>query len=216
MTESNLPGPYSETQIIDPDVTPEMVWVDLETTGLNAQQNIPLEIGILVTDKWGKEHSAARSLILEPEWDLHLARAVPFVQDMHEKNGLASQLRRTNSLSPDATEWLCASEVDKWMLDFLNNQAGPAGKMEMSGSTINFDRAFLDRHLPLTHGWFHYRNVDVSSVRNLCKLHNRPVYDARMKQLEGFEAKHRVLDDIRASVDEYKFYVDNFIFTEND
>jgi len=196
------------------EIAIEMAWVDMETTGLSTKEgDVPLEVGCILTDWDGNEAVTFKSLIVPRNWEMELANAKPIVQEMHRKNGLASDLREVCAAMGErkAEEKLSFGEVDNEMFKFLDQFGDGPSVMPMCGSTINFDRDFMT-FLPNSLSWFHYRNIDVSTVMNLCRGLNKSIHD----QCPGFPADkkaHRVLADIRDSIKLYKFYKDNFLFT---
>lgn len=188
---------------------PEMLWIDLETTGLRADEEVPLELGLTVTDKWGAHVGEWKTLIWEPDFNEYAKNAVSFVQEMHTNNGLWDDLQNFNvrtrrSAEKDAIEWLTSMGIEKFTLP-------------MCGSSIgSLDRPFAIEHLPKLHEFFHYRNIDISTVRELCRLHN-PVLLTRIEEQlsENYLEKHRVLEDIQDSILIYRSLYENFLFLED-
>lgn len=210
LTQRPRPVPF-EWKVVNPYTPVQMAWVDKETTGLDPDINVPLEIGVVLTDKWGRTHSWLRSFIMTDDWEDQLDNAEPIVKEMHDKNGLRRDLEQIEALHPDWATLLAPSEVDALVYNFLFEQAGAPGKMELSGSTINFDRNFLQRYLGHTCDWFHYRNIDVTTLKNVCRLLNPPVYRA-MPQVPADQKAHRPIEDIMQSIAEYQFLKDNFLY----
>jgi oligoribonuclease len=189
----------------------EMLWIDLETTGLLALSEVPLELGLTITDKWGAVIGEWKTLIWEasPEYFDALENMIPYVRNMHEENGLLSDLnnfttRTRQKTSKDAITWLESHGVEKFTLP-------------MAGSSIgSLDRPFAIQHLPTLHEFFHYRNIDVSTVRELCKMHNPSLWDKMEQSMEGLvQEKHRVLEDIQDSLVLYRSLYENFFFLED-
>lgn len=186
-----------------------MVWVDVETTGLNARQELPLELGIVVTNTDGIIIAQKSSLVFDHRWQTRLELAEPIVREMHEKSGLLADLKQgSHDVSVFKTHRV--EKIDNEFYDWLTVTLGMTAKIHpMCGSTINFDRSFLEQHFPLLYEFFHHRNIDVSSVKNLCEKLNPEVF-AKKVTMKG---NHRVLNDIAASVSEYLFYKNNFLWT---
>ena len=92
------------------------------------------------------------------------------------------------------------------MLDYLTERI-PASTAPLCGNSIGVDRRFLDRYLPTVDQYLHYRSIDVSSLKELCRRWNPAVYKAR----PGKQETHRALDDIRESLEELRFYRDQFL-----
>lgn len=188
---------------------PEMGWIDLETTGLRADREVPLELGLMLTDKWGAEVVSWKTLIWEPSFVEFKQNADPFVQNMHTENGLWEDLAKFGSRSRamaarTAIEWFRHHGVEKFTLP-------------MCGSSIgSLDRPFAIEHLPELHEFFHYRNIDISTVRELCKLHNPTLMERIEEDIkDGYQEKHRVLEDIQDSILLYRGLYENFLFLED-
>jgi oligoribonuclease len=206
---------YGFARSVDDKVEPELCWVDFETTGLDNRDSIPLEIGVMITDKFCNVRAVFQSLIMERNWQFKLNHAGEVVRKMHEKNGLEAHLQRTEIILPanGPSPWfdvLSASEVNKQLFDFLHEYGPGENKMPMAGSTVNFDRYFMSRWLMHCNDYLHYRNVDVTTLKNLCRMHNPRVY-AALPQTPAEDKWHRPLLDLGGSMEEYQFYLDNFL-----
>lgn len=200
-----------------------LVWMDIETTGLDPQRDIMLEIAVVVTDDFLNEQGHFSSLIIDADPRRFVQCAVEGV-DMREiykghfENGLVDELRA--AFDPDAWEGTKAGThsnyaydvyewgvraVEKKLLSFLELfgiEAGApmAGRPPLCGSTISFDRGFLQVYMPKVLNTLHYRNVDVSTVKLLAERW-WPTLPTPEKQ-----DKHRALDDIRDSINLLRFY----------
>lgn len=213
---------FRKTSVYNDDTPAEMVWVDLETTGLFPSDDYTLEVGIIVTDKYGREKASFQSLILHDgamqridEIKQGRTEGDKFVFKMHTFNDLFAELVTLEDelfdAHPDIAQMYSYNGVEAAAVEFLNQYAGEAKVMPMCGNTINFDRLFLGEHMDKLHDWFHYRNVDITSVRNLCRMLNPAVYASVPRAPE--DAKwHRPLEDLRGSIAEYNFYRQNFLF----
>lgn len=188
----------------------KMAWVDMETTGLEADKDVPLELGIALTDEWGEIAAEAKWLIWEdsPAYDLGMERAQSneFVKNMHDKSGLWNDLGVFDLYS--------RSQAEEQAIEFLMANEVEPGTLPMAGNSIgSLDRPFMLRHFPRLNVALHYRNIDMSSIKEIVRLVNPELY-ANLKPIIGTkeDADHRVLGDIRASIREYKAYLDNFFF----
>ncbi len=192
-------------------VRPQMVWMDMETTGLQPPDGRPfervLEVGAIVTDLHGNERASFRSLVLDEDWEETLESANEFVQSMHEKNGLKKELVEIETQY--AFNELMPEEIDLQLRNFLSTFAGEEKIMPLVGSTINFDRYFLGKYFPESFRWFHYRNIDITTIRLLCERLAPQTY-RNLPPLHG-PVRHRCLDDIRASIHEYQYFKRNFL-----
>lgn len=183
----------------------ELVWIDLETTGL-ADDDYILEIGVIITDGDLNELDAMKKLVNnEVPISKLQAKCDPIVLEMHKKNGLWHDLEFENNTRVRG----CETEV----LVFLNDWNIRAGMVPMAGSSIHFDRRLVRRDMPHVDTFCHYRNIDVSSIKELCRRWAPTVYSQRPGKEES-DKKHRVLDDIRGSLEELKFYRQYFLNCE--
>lgn len=172
-----------------------LVWVDMEMTGLEPDRDRVIEIAVIVTD-------AQLNVVAEgPVLVVHQPDAVLDGMDdwnkkTHGNSGLIDRVRA--STTDEAA-------VEKLMLEFLTRYAPPRSS-PMCGNSICQDRRFMARHLPALEAWFHYRNLDVSTLKELAKRWNPAVFAGLKKQ-----GAHTALADIRESIDELRYYRDTFL-----
>lgn len=184
----------------------EMVWVDIETTGLNETTDVMLEIGIRITDHEGETVNEWSSIVSHPWYGPAIRSMDDFVQNMHTQNGLIKEV-----ISNFGNTDYVSQFVEKQALDFLSEN-GVQEKLPMCGSNVaNFDRLFIKRFMPALHLFFHYRNIDLSSVKELCKINNPSVFEMKP---DSSSKTHRVADCLEETLNEYKFYRDNFLWVE--
>lgn len=161
-----------------------LVWVDLETTGLDPVNDLILEIGVIVTEGPNLEEVSAKSWVLA-RTPSQLERCNDWCKTQHKTSGLWDAC-----LAIDAT-W--TSKIEGVVIDYLRQYVGPDGEFgPMCGSTISFDRSFLKGAYPTLESKFHYRSLDVSAYR----VH-MPVLDMLLPAKAG---THRALDDLRDSI----------------
>ncbi|HMV72611.1 MAG TPA: oligoribonuclease [Pseudomonadales bacterium] len=171
-----------------------LVWVDMEMTGLDPQRDRVLEIATIVTD-------AALAVIAEgPVLAIHQDDATLAAMDewntrTHGASGLVGRVRASR---------IDEREAERITLDFLAQHAA-AGKSPMCGNSICQDRRFMAQHLPRLEAFFHYRNLDVSTIKELARRWRPEVLASLTKQ-----GSHRALDDIRESITELRHYRDTF------
>lgn len=198
------------------------VWVDIETTGLNSQRDRLLELGVMVTDRDGLMLGHKDWLVdhqVDPD---HMWSTVDdVVYRMHEESGLmaAWNEHHSNIYKLDSDGSLARAQratVAHDVVNFLEGQLGlESGKYAMAGSSVHFDRGFLKVDMPELHDWFHYRNVDVSTIKQLCRQLNMPValaWEREAERLAKGHVRHRAIPDLAMTVAEYTFYKDNFLF----
>jgi len=168
-----------------------LVWADLEMTGLDVARHRIVEIAVLVTDSALRPVDDGIDLVVHQPADA-LATMDGIVRTMHERSGLLAAVERsTVSLEVAGAEALA----------YVKRHV-ETGTAPLCGNSIGVDRRFLDRYLPELDAYLHYRSIDVSSLKELCRRWYPEVY-ARRPAKRG---SHRALDDIRESIDELGFY----------
>lgn len=171
-----------------------LIWIDLEMTGLDTDRDHIIEIATIVTD----EH--LNILAEGPVLAIHQSDQLLNAMDewntrQHGQSGLIERVRRSNLTSQDAEAQTIA---------FLRKWVDPK-KSPMCGNSICQDRRFMHREMPALEQYFHYRNLDVSSVKELARRWRPEIMPGLKKQ-----ASHVALDDIRDSIRELKYYRDYF------
>ena len=167
-----------------------LVWMDLEMTGLDPDQDLILEIATIITNNALAEVAVGPELaIVAPE--AKLTAMNEWNQTHHRDSGLLERVRRSTVTVADAERLTLA-----FVKQHVEAQAAP-----LCGNTIWQDRRFLARHMPALEQHFHYRNVDVSSIKELAGRW-------RPELVEGFKKRneHRALADIRESIAELAYY----------
>ena len=172
-----------------------LIWVDLEMTGLKPDTDRILEVALVITDH------ALETVAQAPVYVIHQEDAVLDAMDSwnqatHGRSGLIDKVK-----SSTATE----SEVEAALLQFLREHV-PARVSPMCGNTICQDRRFLARFMPALEDWFHYRNLDVSTLKELVRRWKPELMKGIPK-----EGKHEALADILESIDELRYYRENFL-----
>ena len=166
-----------------------LIWLDLEMTGLNPEQDRIIEIATVITDEQLNLLAEGPGMALkQPE--TVLAAMNDWNMDQHTRSGLLQRVRSSAYSESDA---------EQFTLEFLSRYV-PAGVSPMCGNTIYQDRRFLRRYMPELESYFHYRNLDVSTVKELVKRWT--------DNQEPFakESTHLALNDIRDSIEELRHY----------
>lgn len=171
-----------------------LIWIDLEMTGLDPDNDLIIEIATVVTDK-NLNILAEGPVMAVRQSDAALAAMDDWNQQHHGESGLIQRVKDSD---------IDAAEAERRTLDFLQ-QWLPARTSPMCGNSICQDRRFLYRYMPKLEAFFHYRNLDVSTVKELAGRWAPQIKDGFNKQ-----ASHKALDDIIESIDELRYYRETF------
>jgi oligoribonuclease len=172
-----------------------LVWLDMEMTGLDPDKDRIIELAMVITNS--QLEVVAESAV----WAVHQPDAVLDGMDdwnkkTHGKSGLIDRVKASA---------LAEAEVEAQALDFLKRHV-PSGKSPMCGNSICQDRRFMARYMPKLENYFHYRNLDVSTLKELCKRWTPEVAKGVKKG-----GKHQALADIHESIEELKYYREHFL-----
>jgi oligoribonuclease len=172
-----------------------LIWVDMEMTGLEPDDDVVIEIATIVTDS-DLNTLAEGPVIALHQSDERLAGMDEWNTTHHNSSGLVARVKASQHNEQSATQET---------IDFLQKWV-PAGTSPMCGNTICQDRRFMARHMPQLEEFFHYRNLDVSTLKILMQLW-RPELSSGFRK----SATHLALDDIRESIEEMRYYREHFI-----
>ncbi|WP_429105879.1 oligoribonuclease [Aeromonas allosaccharophila] len=167
-----------------------LVWIDMEMTGLDPEQNVVLEIATIVTDK-DLNVLAEGPVIAIHQSDEELAKMDDWNVNTHTKSGLVDRVK--------ASQYDEAKAIAE-TLDFIR-QWVPERTSPLCGNSIGQDRRFMVKHMAELEAFFHYRNVDVSTIKELVRRWQPELLDQFTKS-----GTHQALDDIRESIAELRFY----------
>ena len=167
-----------------------LVWIDMEMTGLDPEQNVVLEIATIVTDK-DLNVLAEGPVIAIHQSDEELAKMDEWNVNTHTKSGLVARVKASQH-----DEAKAIAET----LDFIR-QWVPERTSPLCGNSIGQDRRFMVKHMAELEAFFHYRNVDVSTIKELVRRWQPELLDQFTKS-----GTHQALDDIRESIAELRFY----------
>ena len=172
-------------------MTENLVWIDCEMTGLDLVNDALIEVAVLVTDGDLNVLGDGVDVLIKPS-DEQLANMGDFVREMHTKSGLLDDLASGTTIE----------EATRLAMDYIREHVPAARKAPLAGNTIGTDRAFLARDMPELEQWVHYRNVDVSSIKELA----RRWFPKIQYQAPAKGGNHRALADIQESIEELRYY----------
>ena len=168
--------------------------MDLEMTGLEPLRHVIIEIATLITDDDLNVIAEGPDLVIHASPE-QMAEMGDFVTEMHTKSGLIDAVAQST---------ITNDEAEAQTLAFLKEHIAEARSIPLCGNSIGTDRRFLQEYMPTLEEFFHYRNVDVSTLKELARRWHPEVLDAMPEK----ETAHRALDDIRESIEELQHYRD--------
>lgn len=168
-----------------------LVWIDCEMTGLDLVQDVLIEVAALVTDGNLNVLGDGVDVVIKPS-EAALRQMGDFVREMHAKSGLLPLLGAGVDLET----------AEQQVLDYIREWVPNPRTAPLAGNTIGTDRSFLARDMPTLEQYVHYRNVDVSSIKELARRwYPKAYYNSPAKS-----GNHRALADIRESIEELRYY----------
>ncbi|XP_065078969.1 probable oligoribonuclease isoform X2 [Ochlerotatus camptorhynchus] len=168
-----------------------LVWIDLEMTGLDVEKDRIIEIACIVTNKNLEILESGPDVVIH-EPDEILAAMNEWCQVNHAKTGLTQAVRDSK---------VNVAEAEDLVLNFVKKYC-PERACPLAGNSVFMDRMFLNRYMPRLNEYLHYRTVDVSTVKELCKRWNGAVFS----HCPSKKLVHRALNDIEESIEELKYY----------
>jgi len=191
MTEANA-SPAPETLAKSDQ---NLIWLDCEMTGLDPEKERLLEIAVIVTGPHLTPRIEGPVLVIHQS-DEQLGKMDAWNKGTHGKSGLIDKVKAST---------LTEAQVEQQLLEFIKKYV-PKSASPMCGNTISQDRRFLVRFMPKLEGYFHYRNLDVSTLKELSRRWKPEVYSSFKKQ-----QRHTALADVHESIDELAHYRAHFI-----
>ncbi len=168
-----------------------LVWIDCEMTGLNPDQDCLVEIAVVITDFELQVVDEGLDIVIKPT-ESALAGMGDFVRNMHTESGLINEFDNGVSLE----------QAEAQVLEYVKKYIPAAKTAPLAGNTIGTDRMFIAKYMPELDSHLHYRNIDVSTIKELSKRwYPRAYFQAPKKQ-----GGHRALADILESIGELRYY----------
>jgi len=168
-----------------------LVWVDCEMTGLSPDNDSLVEIAVVVTNSDLEVLDPGLDLVIKPREGTAESMS-DFVRDMHTKSGLINEFESGVDLA----------DAEAAVLEYIKRFIPEAGTAPLAGNTIGTDRMFITKYMPELDAHLHYRNIDVSTIKELTKRWYPRVY----YQLPKKDGGHRALADILESIEELRYY----------
>ncbi|RJQ68793.1 oligoribonuclease [Pseudonocardiaceae bacterium YIM PH 21723] len=173
-------------------MTDRLVWIDCEMTGLELSKDALIEIAALVTDADLNILDEGLDIVIHAD-DAALAGMPDVVRDMHARSGLTEEVRKST---------VTLAEAEERVLEYIRRFVPEPRVAPLCGNSIPTDRGFIARDMPALDNHLHYRMVDVSSIKELCRRWYPKVYYGQ----PGKGLAHRALADIKESVLELEYY----------
>ncbi len=172
-----------------------LVWLDMEMTGLDPEKERIIEVAVVVTEPDLTVVAEGPVLVIH-QFDTLLQAMDKWNQSTHGKSGLIERVKAST---------LSESEAEMQLIEFLKKHV-PPGKSPLCGNSVSQDRRFMYKYMPLLEQFFHYRTVDVSTLKELARRWQPAL-------LKGFvkKSRHEALADIYESIDEMRYYREHFI-----
>jgi oligoribonuclease len=168
-----------------------LVWIDCEMTGLNLEKDTLVEVAVVITNSELEIMDEGIDVVIKPA-DQSLENMSDFVRQMHTDSGLIDEL--DNGVSLEAAQQI--------VLEYIKQFVPNAKEAPLAGNSIGTDRMFIQKYMPEVDAHLHYRNVDVSSIKELARRWYPRVYFQLPKKAGG----HRALADILESITELRYY----------
>lgn len=172
-----------------------LIWIDMEMSGLNPETDRVIEIAVIITDSQLNTVAEGPVLVVHQADDV-LDRMDDWNKSTHGKSGLIDRVKAST---------LTEAQVEEQMLAFITEHVPPRVS-PMCGNSVHQDRRFLVRYMPKLEDYFLYRNLDVSTLKELARRWRPELMAGMVKQ-----GKHEALADVQESIDELRYYREHFL-----
>jgi oligoribonuclease len=173
------------------EISENLVWIDCEMTGLNPESDCLVEVAVVITNSELEVLDSGLAVVIKPRPE-SWANMNDFVRNMHTESGLVDEVENGVSLA----------DAEDIILDYIKQFVPNAKEAPLAGNTIGTDRMFINKYMPNLDQYLHYRNIDVSSIKELTRRWYPRVYFQMPKKDGG----HRALADILESIQELRYY----------
>ncbi|BGI51612.1 MAG: oligoribonuclease [Buchnera aphidicola (Ceratovacuna japonica)] len=173
----------------------KLIWIDLEMTGLNPEKNFILEVGVIITDKNLKTITKGISIPIHQNISI-LKKMNLWNKRTHKKSGLLKKV-----ITSKYNEKNAEKKIIEFIKKFVKKKESP-----MCGNSNFVDKIFLKKFMPKLLNYFHYRTIDVSTLKEISKIWNKKIYKNLNKK-----KTHRTISDIKESIKELLYYKKNFL-----
>ena len=173
------------------EISENLVWIDCEMTGLNPEIDCLVEVAVVITNSELEILDAGLDLVIKPRAE-SWSQMNDFVRQMHTQSGLVDDIENGVELE----------DAEQLILDYIKKFVPNEKEAPLAGNSIGTDRMFLNRYMPNLDKYLHYRNIDVSSIKELTRRWYPRVYF----QLPKKDGGHRALADILESIQELRYY----------
>ena len=173
------------------EISENLVWIDCEMTGLNPESDCLVEVAVVITNSELEILDAGLDVVIKPRPE-SWANMNDFVRNMHTESGLINEVENGLELA----------DAEQAILDYIKRFVPNAKEAPLEGNTIGTDRMFINKYMPNLDQHLHYRNIDVSSIKELTRRWYPRVYFQMPKKDGG----HRALADILESIQELRYY----------
>ena len=167
-----------------------LIWIDMEMSGLDPEKDVVLEVAVIITSAQLEVVAEAPVLVVHQP-DSVLDGMDDWNRSTHGKSGLTQRVRESV---------LTEAQVEEQMVAFISQHV-PQNVSPMCGNSVHQDRRFMLRYLPKLEAWFHYRNLDVSTLKELARRWKPELLNGLAKH-----GKHEALADIQESIEELRYY----------
>ena len=189
------PAPAQEELLSMASMQDPLVWIDLETSGLDFKTDRILEVACIITNGTVTKSIKGPNLVIHREEEL-LNNMNEWCKRQHWKTGLVSEVQHSK---------LSVTDAEEILLDFVCKHVPNAKTALLAGSSVHFDKEFLREEMPTLYNHLHYRIVDVSSIGEMVKR----LYPSLLRRRPRKQGDHRAMADIEDSIRELQFYRDH-------